>query len=852
MVCFKKNKLKISAFFFLLLLIGNTAIAAKISGKITDKDGEALSFANVIVKGTSMGTSANADGYYTLTLPEGNYQIQAQYIGFKQAIWSVTLTANQNAVHDFKLILQGYDLKDFVIKSGGEDPAYRVIRNAIKRREFHLRQMQSFQTRIYLKGALRNRFTPDKVMGFAIKDKDKSEMNNSMGLDSAGKGVLYLCEQFAEYYTKGNKEKLIIRSVKESGNPSGVGLGSVPSVINFYKNNVLLFNKNEFVSPIASAALNYYNYQLEGTFEEDGRKIYKINVTPKRNFERCFFGTIYIANDDWAIHSTRLWVTKKQGLDMLDSIKTEQIYVPLEKDLWVIKNQVYYPTINLFGFDVSGNFVTVYDNQKINQPIADSIFNNKTVVTYLREANKRDSNYWLSQRPIKLEADESKNYDYRDSLYIVETDPNRIDSFRKIGNKAKAMNIILWGSQFNSKEYKTSVNISPLFFDVNFNTIEGLNYSPSFALKHKIDSNKTFSWENDLRYGFSNAHFNAKSLIRLVNSAKNWTNKFWGITIMGGKYISQFNNQQPAPELPNSYGTLMQQRNFFKIYEHWVAGFRFQKNYGNGFKYLLSAQYEHRLPLENTTDFSFVQNKGLAAFTENVGYKNLNIKEHKVFILKAMISYQPGVRYVQFPDKKVSLNSKAPIFELNIEKGIPNIVNSSSDYTKWDFQIRSNIDLNRKGNLAITAVVGGFLDAKNVPLPDMMQLYGNRYHIASPYLQSFQLAGYYDYNNTAKWYGKLHTEYKLNGFISNKIPLLKQAQWYFVMGTNTFFVSKDQYYTEAFLGLDNIGLKIFRGIRIDFVKGWDAYKQDFSDFRIGWKLNGIKIKTNTNNEAVIF
>ena len=41
-----------------------------ISGKITDSDGgEDLPFANVFVKGTTLGTSTNAYGFYSLTVP---------------------------------------------------------------------------------------------------------------------------------------------------------------------------------------------------------------------------------------------------------------------------------------------------------------------------------------------------------------------------------------------------------------------------------------------------------------------------------------------------------------------------------------------------------------------------------------------------------------------------------------------------------------------------------------------------------------------------------------------------------------------------------------------------------------
>lgn len=832
--------------------------AAKISGKILDEDGLPLAFASVLVKGTSLGTSANAEGFYTLNLAEGKYILQAQYIGYKQSEFSINLSANETAQHNFTLIAQGYELKDIVIKSGGEDPAYRIIRNAIKKRSFHLKQMQSFQTSIYLKGVLRNRKMPDNIMGFKLKEEDKKEMNGSMGLDSGGKGVLYLAEQIADYYTSGKKSKLIIRSVKESGDPNGVGMGSVPSVINFYENNVNVLvssgaNALGFVSPISNSALSSYTYKLIGDFKENERTIYKIKVTPKRNFERCFVGDIYIADEDWAIHSVQFLLTKKQGLDMLDTLKTEQLYVPLGKDIWVIKNQVFYPTINLFGFDISGNFVTVYDNQKVNEAIPDSIFNKKITISYQRDATKRDSAYWHSLRPVALELDEVKNYDYKDSVHLVETDPKRIDSLRKLRNKVEFSDVLLGGISYNSKEYKRRFAVSGLIYDINYNTVEGLNYAPVISFRQRIDTGKYLTAETQLRYGFSNTHFNAKSLLRYSQSDKNWTGRNWSMAIAGGKYISQLNNEQPVGELINSYVSLVQQLNYFKIYERWIAGFQVKRNYGNGFSWNASIQYEDRIPLQNTTTFSFVNKRNINEFTDNLPIEFVGnpMLRHQALIANAQITFQPGLRYTQFPDRKEPQGSKAPVFTLYYQKGISNLLNSDVDYDKWHFKIQDEVNLKRFGSFEYSALAGGFLNDKNVQIPDIKHLLGNRYTVAAPYLRSFQLAPYYRYSNTAKLYGEFHIEYYLKGLISNKLPLFRQAHWYFVLGNNSFYINQNQYYTEAFVGIDNLGFKIFRGIRCDFIKSWDSYKQSSLGIRVGFKMGNV-IKVNEQDKASIF
>ena len=835
-----------------------TALAGKISGKIVDEEGMPLAFASVIVKGTTLGTTANADGFYILNLPEGNYLLQAQYIGYKQEQFSLKISANDNIQHHFTLSVQGYELKDFVVKSGAEDPAYRIIRNAIKRRIFHLKQMQSFQASIYLKGVLRNRKTPDNIMGIKLKEDTKKDMKGSMGLDSAGKGVLYLAEQVADYFTDGKRDKIIIRSVKESGAPNGVGMGSIPPVINFYENNVNVLvssgaNDLGFVSPISASAMSYYTYKLVGDFKENEQTIYKIKVTPKRQFERCFEGDIYIADEDWAIHSVQLLLTNKQGLDMLDTLRTEQLYLPLGKDIWVIKNQVFYPTLNIFGFDISGNFVTVYDNQKVNHSIPDSIFNKKITISYQRDATKRDEAYWNELRPLALEIDENKNYSYKDSIYKVETDPARIDSLRKRGNKTSIKEFFWGGITLNSKAYKQRLSISQALFDVHYNTVEGLNYAPSINYRHRIDTGKILTAEAQLRYGFNNTRFNAKGLLRYTQSDRKWATRNWSIAAAGGKYISQLNNDNPVGELVNTYVSLVEQRNYFKIYERWLAGIQIKRNYGNGFFWNASLHYENRMPLQNTTNFSFAKSRNINDFTDNLPqeFASQAMIAHQAVIANIELSYQPGVHYTQFPERKVPQGSNAPVFSVSYQKGIPDLLNSIVDYDKWEFQIQDELNIKRMGSIEYNAIIGGFLNDKNVQIPDMKHLLGNQFGVASPFLKSFQLAPYYRFSNIAKLYAEWHIEYQLKGLLSNKIPLFKQAHWYFVIGNNSFYTEQNQYYTEAFLGIDNIGFKIFRGIRCDFIKSWDSYKQNNLGIRVGFKF-GNSIKAENKAKFNIF
>ena len=66
-----------------------------ISGNITDSvTGEDLSGATVYVEERKTGTAANAYGFYTLTLPEGNYHLAFSYIGYEQQKQLIDLTTD--------------------------------------------------------------------------------------------------------------------------------------------------------------------------------------------------------------------------------------------------------------------------------------------------------------------------------------------------------------------------------------------------------------------------------------------------------------------------------------------------------------------------------------------------------------------------------------------------------------------------------------------------------------------------------------------------------------------------------------------------------------------------------------
>ena len=405
---------------FFTVLLYTTANAGRVSGLVTDQKGEPLPYASVFVKGTTLGTTANNQGRYFLDLETGNYTIVCQHVGYTRQEKAVTISNNIEL--NFQLVLQQTTMKEIIIRPGGEDPAYEIIRQAIKKKKDYVEPLDSFTCEAYIKTLIRTRKVPRQILGKKIEQSDRKDM----GVDSAGRGIIYLSESLTRVSSKKpGKTKLEVLSGRESGS-NGFGF-NFPTFTNFYNNNVNVFAMTQlsprgFISPIADGALTYYRYKYLGSFFEDGKEINQILVIPRRKYEPLFSGTINITEGDWRIHSLDLMLLKESQLQILDTLIIKQIHVPIGNNIWQTKDQTIYFTFNIFGFDAVGNFLNVYNKYDAAPQFSKKYFNN-VVMAYDTAANKKTRQYWDSVRPVQLELEEAKNYHIKDSAFLSQQDP---------------------------------------------------------------------------------------------------------------------------------------------------------------------------------------------------------------------------------------------------------------------------------------------------------------------------------------------------------------------------------------------------------------------------------------------
>jgi Family of unknown function (DUF5686)/CarboxypepD_reg-like domain len=842
-------------FTFITLLICIHASSQKIYGTVFTEMGDLLPFASVTVKGSSQGASANDKARFSFNLPRGNYTIICQHIGYTTAEKKISVDADTEI--SFILKEQKLVMNEVIVKSGGEDPAYEIIRQAIKKRNVYAKQVNAFEVDLYAKDLVKLRSLPTRIFGQKIPTEDRQEM----GLDSTGKGIIYLSESISKIYAQEpGKFKMEVSSSRVSGS-GGFGF-SFPAFISLYSNNVKVFtdriNPRGFVSPIADGAIGFYKFKFLGTFWEDGKAINSIRVTPRRTYEPLFTGIINITDDDWRIHSFDLQLTKTAQLELLDTLRITQQHVPVTKEVWRVKNQLLYFNFKQFGIDAVGNFLNVYSNYNITPSFKNKFFDN-IIIKYDTAVNKRSKAFWDTARAVPLEREEQLDYKVKDSIYELNKDSaltRRVrDSLNSRQGRLKLYRVFWNGlsrTRYTAKN-KISWGVEPLIPAMEYNTAEGVTVKLNAYLNTFIPKWKTgVYFQPHLRYGFSNTHLNAWAGIQFRTRDEDANNKVrrFSWEFAGGKRVSEFNKESQMLPIVNSIATLLYGNNYMKTYENYFGSITYKKRYESGVQFSVNALFEDRLPLNNSTHFTIYQ-KDSSRLTPNYPYEKISSQftPHQAAVVTASISFRPGQRYIQLPYRKISAGSKYPTFAFTYSKGISGILGSDVDFDKWKLSVTGEKNFRLAGLTKFQLGTGGFLNSKKVYIQDYQHFNGNRSVAASEYVNSFQLASFYAASTTAAVFYYGHAEHHFNGLLTNKIPLFKRLNWTLVAGSNAFYVNKSSNYAEVFAGIENI-LKIFR---VDFVAAYQNGNKGTTGIRIGAGgiLGGsVKLNRGENSASV--
>ncbi|MBL7916878.1 MAG: carboxypeptidase-like regulatory domain-containing protein, partial [Bacteroidia bacterium] len=266
-----------------LLIFGFQLVKSQqytISGKIYEAESkEPLPFVPVIIKGTNVGTQSDFDGNFVIKTDKLGDSLIASYVGYKKLARPINKSLKVQEIN-MPMANGGISLEEVVVVMG-ENPAHRIIRNAVRVKEKNNRaNLESYEYETYNKLEFDLTRIPKEMREKKILKPIQFVFENVDSTNSGERPSLpfFMIESISQLYYKSNpvRKKEVIKASKitgvENASISQV-LGDMYQNINIYNNNVIAFNK-QIPSPIGENALFYYKFYLEDSLFQDNHYVY--------------------------------------------------------------------------------------------------------------------------------------------------------------------------------------------------------------------------------------------------------------------------------------------------------------------------------------------------------------------------------------------------------------------------------------------------------------------------------------------------------------------------------------------------------------------------------------------------
>ncbi|NEU09939.1 carboxypeptidase-like regulatory domain-containing protein [Flavihumibacter sp. R14] len=816
-----------AAFTFILTLfvaVNSFAQTFTLSGKVSDQEGNPVPFTSVYIRNTSRGTSANSEGTYLLKLAPGKYELVFNAIGFRQYSQEVVLTSNQQL--DVKLATEIYELKDVLINPGAEDPAYAIMRKAIRERKTHLKEVDSYTTNVYIKGMQKLLAAPKKFLG-----KDVAKIGREMGLDSNRQGIIYLSESESRLsFMQPDLFREEMLSSKVSGSNRAFSFNRATDVkVNFYENyqDWEGLSNRPIISPLADNALFYYRYKYIGAATENGQPVNKIQVIPRRDTDPVFRGYIYILEDSWRLHSLDLFLTREANINFVDTLKVHQQFIPVDAKIWMPSSVRFDFTGAVLGFRFGGYFMAMYKDYDLEPGLMRENFSEVLRIT--PEVNKKDSSYWSQVRPIPLTSEEKNDYRKKDTLAARRESKPYLDSLDSAGNKFKPVAFAIGSGYDHSNRFKKeSFHFNPIATSLFYNTVEGFGFNYGVSYRKEINSlsNKHVFFSGNIRYGFS-----SNALYGNLTGSIPVQSMDVGFSL--GSDVLDLNNFGSLPPLGNSINSLFYEINYMKLYEKKFARFWASRRISGGFTGSVTTEWARRKSLSNSTDFTFIDHDS-EEFTSNNPFNPLNdeplFPENNSFRFELRMTYDFSKEYATYPTGRVYQPSKYPRLGLSYTGSFKNILGSDTRFELLSFDIsKEDVKLGLYGKSSVYLGAGKFLNNEQLYYPDHKHFIGTRSLGYTPKINSFMFLDYYLFS-TADKYFEGHFEHNFSGFITNKVPLVRKLKLQEIAGVKYLATPVLRKYTEVYFGLQYLMFRVSYGM--SYMDG----KRADNGFRIALQL----------------
>lgn len=802
-------------FLFSILLLPSAALSQTVvSGKVTDANsGDPIPFANVIFKGTSTGITTDFDGNYTLRTSARPDSLQASYIGYKPKTKGIRKGVTQ--VINFQLEELSTNLSEVTI-TAGENPAFQILQRVDENRKEHdKRRLTAYEYEAYTKieidiDNMSEKFRKRKIVQKITQVLDSVDV--IAGEDGKPILPLFISENVSKLYYRDNprlKTEHILKSKItgigiEDGDMVTQLVGSSFQEYNFYQHWLNIVGK-DFISPIADGARLYYEYDLIDSVYINGIYCYRIDFSPKSPQDLAFTGIMWITKHEYALKQIDATVGRTANLNFIEKIKIQQELDPTGDGAWLpVKNRVLIDVSELTP-NTAGMLAKFYTSNKnivINQPKETSFYAQSIVLDDQAYANK-DEEYWDSLRHEPLSSTEKSVY-------------RMIDTLQNIPVVKTYTDLILLA--VNGYYEVGKIEIGPVMSLGSINNLEGLRFQPGFRTTEHFS--KKWMIGMGLGYGFKDEEFKYNLNVTRILSRKRYTT----LSFRTRRDLNRIGVDDEA--LADNYIFLAAQRwgKFRRGYYFDENRLNFQREFLKGFQSRIALRYNTFSPAFNFGYYPDPADHAVVSESFETAEVLLEARfaRDELFVQGQNIRYSLGV-------------TNWPVITATYIRGFKGIFGSDFIYNKARLSVDQPLRYGIIGNGRVR--ISGEYIFEALPYPLLAYHLGNE--------TSFYTTATYNLMNFGEFvsdsYASFQYQHNFEGFLLNRIPLMRRLKWRLVgsgnvlygglsqknrallLEDNTFpdnrvtpsvgFLDRGKPYVEVGYGIANI----FKFFRVDFM-----------------------------------
>ena len=754
-------------FVVALLLVSTLQLMAqqKITGRVIDEDGFAVSYASVQYRGHKIAVSSDSQGKFSIEKHPG-WVLTVSALSYK----SQTISVNEKM--DFievKLKDDSHKLNEVVVKtkrgkySRKDNPAVELMRRVIAaKKKTDLGNHDYYQYDKYQKITLAlNDLKKEQLEGkffskrqYLLDQVETSPYNGKLTLPVS------VDETVSQHiYRKDPKtEKDIIKGQQSNGIGQVIQTGEILNTalkdaftdVDIYDDYVRLL-QYPFPSPIGRTGISFYHYYIEDTVYVERDLCYHLQFIPANSQDFGFRGELYVlADSSLHVKKCNLYMPHNTDVNYVKNMKIEQEYTRLDNGEWVLSKDDMIAELHVNSVLQD---LLVVRNTRLTDYAFDELpkilFKGKAKVRHDMDAMNRDEAYWNKYRQVDLTKSESS----MDS-FIHRMENSKGFKYIIFFVKALMENYVEIGGGTDGK--KSKFDLGPVNTYISKNFVDGIRLR--LAGRTMAALNPHFFWDGYAAYGTkSNDWYTGNIFTYSLNKKKNSPFEFpmRNLTFEVARDVTS----------PSDENLLHNKDNFFMTFRAATQDEMFLYH-----RQKLAFTYETDWGFRFNTSLRFQSNRTVG----NLHYYHLDgteVKKIRMTDLNVGINYNPGVTYVNTKQQRLPINLDSPEIGLSHTMGFKGFMGGQYHSNITKLSIYKRQWLGSWGYLDFHAI--GQAQWNKVPFPMLILPPINLSYFEQE--TTISLMKDWEFLNDRQVFWAL--SWDMNGKLLNRIPLIKKLKW---------------------------------------------------------------------------